>query len=125
MNKVFCVSCGFKILYEVSKPKFCSSCGKGVGSISSASNKEQEEEVEASQLEIDVDKLSKDIVIEKDESKSSLKDLWSSVTPAEANRGVGGREEFSRAASKDPEGQELLDKLRKDCGSSRQRDIDE
>ena len=28
MNKVFCGACGFKILYEVSKPKFCSSCGQ-------------------------------------------------------------------------------------------------
>ena len=83
MNKVFCVSCGFKILYEVSKPKFCSSCGKGVGSISSASNKENEEE--GSQLEINVDKLSKDIIIEKGDGKSSLKDLWSSVTPSEAS----------------------------------------
>ena len=125
MNKVFCVSCGFKILYEISKPKFCSSCGKGVGSISSASNKEKEEEGAGSQLEINVDKLAKDIIIEKGDGKSSLKDLWSSVTPSEASKGGSGREEFSRPPSKDPEGQELLDQIRKECGSSRQRDIDE
>ena len=44
MNKVFCVSCGFKILYEINKPKFCSSCGEPIGSVSSSAKVEEVEE---------------------------------------------------------------------------------
>ncbi len=124
MNKLFCVSCGFKILYEVSKPKFCSSCGKGIGSVSSASVPEEARKEEEPQLDVNINKLKRDIVVEASSDKTSLQDLWSSVSPSEA-KGGGTQGEFQRPPSSDPEGQELLDKLRKDCGSSRQRDIDE
>jgi hypothetical protein len=124
MNKVFCVSCGFKILYEIAKPKFCSSCGSSIGASLSSAPKEEEEE-EVANLDVNIDKLKKDIVVEGSNESTSLKDLWSSVTPSEAQGGGAGRDLGSRPPSKDPEGQALLDKLRKDCGSSRQRDIDE
>ena len=116
MNKVFCVSCGFKILYEVTKPKFCSSCGEGVGGTSSAKKEEVEER---SELDIDIDKLKKDIVVEKSDGKVTLESLWSTAN-APASEGVE-----PRRPSADPEGQALLDQTLKDCSSSRTKEINE
>ena len=117
MNKVFCVSCGFKILYEISKPKFCSSCGQGVGVVSSSSKKEEVES--GAELDININKLKKDIVVEKSSGGTPIEELWSSAS-GPPSEGVGGR-----SPSKDPEGQTLLDQTVKDCSSSRMRDIDE
>jgi|TARA_R110000744_G_scaffold27059_1_gene66236 hypothetical protein len=119
MNKIFCVSCGFKILYEVTKPKFCCNCGQGAGSISSAAKKEGIE-VETD-FDINLSELKKGIVIESDKSKTSVEDIWGSVTSSEATTPRGS---FGRAESKDPSGKELLDKTVKDCSSSRMKDID-
>tara|TARA_R110001583_G_scaffold103163_13_gene250276 strand:- start:14151 stop:14516 length:366 start_codon:yes stop_codon:yes gene_type:complete len=120
MNKLFCVSCGHKILYEVTKPKFCSSCGQSLDGLSKAS-KEQDVE-EGSELDIDLDKLKRDIVVESSNQKTTVEQIWGSVTAAEAG---SERERYSRAASKDPDGKELLDQTIKDCSSSRMRDVDE
>lgn len=119
MNKIFCVSCGFKILYEVTKPKFCPSCGEKIGSVSSKmKDKEVEEEVD---LDINLSKLKRDIVVESNKGQTKVEDIWGSVTSSEANSPKDG---FSRPASKDPSGKELLDKTIRDCSSSRMRDID-
>jgi len=117
MNKVFCVSCGFKILYEVTKPKFCSSCGENVGGVSAASKKEEVEE--ASELDIDIEKLQKDISVEVASEKTTLEDLWASSAPPSDG------DSSPRRASDDPEGQALLDKTIADCSSSRTKDINE
>jgi len=116
MNKVFCVSCGFKILYEVTKPKFCSSCGEGVGGASSAKKEEVEE---GSELDIDIEKLKKDIIVEKSEGKTTLESLWSTANAPSSD------EIEPRRPSDDPEGQALLDQTIKDCSSSRTKDINE
>jgi len=117
MNKVFCVSCGFKILYEIAKPKFCSSCGESVASISSGTVKQKEES--GPSPNIDINKLKRDVIIEKSSGSVDIKDLW-----ANANGPIGDSIE-KRAASKDPEGQTLLDQTIRDCSSSRMKDIDE
>jgi len=124
MNKLFCVSCGFKILYEVTKPKFCSSCGEPIGSISSSAKAEEQGEVEeTSMASIDLDKLKRGISVEANSSKQNLKDIWGGVTEQEAQAGGMGRME--RAPSKDPEGQALLDQIMNECASSRMKDVDE
>jgi len=120
MNKLFCVSCGFKILYEVTKPKFCSSCGEAIGSVSVASKKQEEEE--SSELNVDLNKLKRDIVVESSNQKTTVEQIWGSVTSAEAS---AERDNFSRPSSQDPDGKELLDKTMQDCASSRMRDVDE
>ena len=120
MNKLFCVSCGFKILYEVTKPKFCSSCGQGIASLSASSKKQEPEE--ENELDLDLNKLKRGIVAEVSTQKTNLGQLWSSVTSSEANMPKG---DYKRPASKDPDGQALLDKTIQDCASSRMRDIDE
>ena len=122
MNKVFCVSCGFKILYELKKPKFCSNCGEGVGSVSSSSTKEKEQTEEVSDLNVNLNKLKKGIVIEGKARTSNLQELWSSVSSEEASSGL---EKFQRPPSKDPSGQEIIDQTMRDCASSRMRDVDE
>ena len=121
MNKVFCVSCGFKILYEINKPKFCSSCGEPIGSVSSSAKAEEVEET--STASIDLNKLKREISVEANSSKQSLKDIWGGVTEQEAKAGGMGRME--RAPSKDPEGQALLDQIMNECASSRMKDVDE
>ena len=122
MNKVFCVSCGFKILYELKKPKFCSNCGEAVGGVSSSSTKEKEQVEEVSDLDVDLNKLKRGIVVEGKTKTSNLQELWSSVSPEEASSGL---EKFKRPPSKDPSGQEIIDQTMRDCASSRMRDIDE
>ena len=117
MNKLFCVSCGFKILYEITKPKFCSSCGEGVSSISSGKTKEKQEE--ASGLDVDIEKLKKDVIIERSTGGLDIKDLWA-TTSGPAGDGIEGR-----LPSSDSEGQDLLDQTVKDCSSSRMKDINE
>ena len=81
----------------------------------------KEEEEEVSDLDIDLSKLKRDIVVENDKRKTKIEDIWGSVTSSEAN---GPQENFSRPESRDPDGQELLDKTIRDCSSSRMRDID-
>ena len=120
MNKVFCVSCGFKILYELKKPKFCSNCGESIaGGVSTASEKvEIEESVD---LDVDLNKLKKDIVVESSKSASvNLGEIWAS-----AKQGGVSSDNYKRPESKDPEGKELLNKTIQDCSSSRMRDVDE
>ena len=120
MNKLFCVSCGHKILYEVKKPKFCSSCGQSLDGLSKASTEQDVEE--EPELDVDLDKLKKDIVVESSNQKTTVEQIWGSVTAAEAG---AERDRFSRPASQDPDGKELLDRTIKDCSSSRMRDVDE
>tara|TARA_Y100001973_G_scaffold8390_1_gene11541 strand:+ start:143 stop:505 length:363 start_codon:yes stop_codon:yes gene_type:complete len=120
MNKVFCVSCGSKILYELKKPKFCSSCGQSIGGVVASMNKEEVEET--SNVNINLNKLKKDISVENVQGGTTIEQIWGSVTSSEAR---GSRESYNRPASKDPSGKELLDKTIKDCSSSRMRDIDE
>ena len=123
MNKLFCVSCGFKILYEISKPKFCSSCGKGLGTVTAKAQEEEESGEQGSSLDVDIEKLKKDILVEGNSKKTTCQDIWGAVTQAEAQQGLQSRE--SRPASKDAEGQALLDQIVKDCSSSRMKDVDE
>ena len=120
MNKLFCVSCGHKILYEITKPKFCSSCGESLDGLSTSSKKQETEE--ENELDVDLNKLKKDIIVESSNQKTTIEQIWGSITSAEANT---EREKFSRPASKDPDGEELLNRTIKDCSSSRMRDVDE
>ena len=120
MNKLFCVSCGFKILYEVAKPKFCSSCGQSIATLSTSSKKQEPEEER--NLSIDLNKLKRGIIAEVSNQKTNLGQIWNSVTNSEAS---SSKERYQRPPSKDPEGQALLDKTIQDCSSSRMTDIDE
>jgi len=117
MNKMFCVSCGFKVHYEVSKPKFCSSCGHNFVGVSKSKTKESVEG-EALTEDIDVERLKKDISIEYDSKKTTVKDLLS-TSPND-------KPEYNpRPASNSAEGEEIIKQIREECATSRSRDVDE
>jgi hypothetical protein len=119
MNKMFCVSCGFKILYEVSKPKFCSKCGHNLAGISKAKEAEEPEE-ESSIDSIDVEKLKRNISVDYNSAKTTLKDIIANSSAADANP-----EYESRPASTNAEGDALLKQIQQECASSRMKDVDE
>ena len=112
MNHEFCMECGHKNLFEVSRPKFCAGCGNGLNSTAKASVKKtssvQEEDkgdgFDAGSL--DLDKLRRQISIEGSSRKVSLDDLWSAPAP---NDGI------MRAASSSLDGKELLKSIREEC----------
>lgn len=129
MNKVFCVSCGFKNIYEVTKPKFCASCGSAVTGIpapkaqakaSVVIEEEDEEYEEPTVRSIDIRRLRKDIIAETNASKTTLTDLWKSATPQDAqNVGL-----FKRPSPQLPDGKDLIKLTQAECASSKRIDID-
>jgi len=123
MNKVFCSSCGHKNVYEVTKPKFCSSCGATIGSAAPApARKEAVAEIEyeeESPRSFDLNKLKGDIVAEASSQNTTLTDLWKSATPEDANRSRS-----SRPAPNLPNGEAMIKQSQADCASSRIQDID-
>lgn len=124
MNKTFCPSCGFKNVYEVVKPRFCSGCGSSLTSIASLrKNVEPDVEIEqesaADISTLDLNKLRREIVAESYSSKISLVDLWKSASPNDA-----ANNNMSRPAANLPEGRELLKRNQADCAPSRTIEID-
>ena len=126
MNKIFCVACGHKNIYEIQKPKFCAGCGSGVsGDISVSSKTEKSKErmdvdlgdASSDSTSFDLNKLKGQIVAESSSKKITLGDIMGSSSG-------GGSDEFSREASNLPDGQDLLNMSKDDCGSSRSTDID-
>jgi len=123
MNKVFCSSCGHKNVYEVTKPKFCSSCGTTIGSaVPAPARQEAVAEIdyeEEGSRSFDLDKMKNDIIAEANSQQTTLTDLWKSATPEDANR-----DKTSRRASNLPNGEAMIKQSQADCASSRVQDID-
>ena len=113
MNKEFCINCGHKNLFEVSKPKFCAGCGVSFNtSMASTSRKvssqeEESEEEEYQSASYDIQKLKASIIAESASNKKTLDELWSDPAP----RMVGNQ----REASSDPSGADILKQTMKDC----------
>lgn len=109
MNKEFCIACGGRVTFEVSKPKFCCFCGvpfnKSLGS--TPKRKEPQEEEEFVSGGFDIEKLRADIVAESNKDKKSLDDLWKNPAPKDPN--------IYRAPSSDPSGTEILKKTMTEC----------
>lgn len=118
MNKVFCVSCGFKNVYEVTKPKFCASCGTAIAGVKNPvlanQNIEVEIEEETSVRGFDLRKMKQDIIAEANTEKTTLTDLWKSATPEDARDS-----EMTRRKSNLPDGQELIRRSQADCSPVR------
>ena len=125
MNKIFCVSCGHKNIYEVTQPKFCAGCGHQMSVNASASAIEK---VLQPQMDVELGeegvvgsynlrKLRSQIIAENTSNKIKLGDIVGSSSPDR-------QDEFKRDASNLPDGKDLLEQNKKDCGSSRMTDID-
>ena len=119
MNKDFCTNCGHKNVYEINKPKFCSSCGNSLtfSVKSNSQSKDYDDDNEPTCLDsIDLNKLRGSISVENTRTKLSLNELWANPAP---------RENFYRAEFNGPEGEDLLKQIRKECSSSKSIELED
>ena len=124
MNKEFCIQCGHKNIFEVSKPRFCAGCGNQFNTLAKANSPKEisqaknfsDEEDDGGFMfsEIDFAKLKNTIAYEGVNNKVKLDDLWSNPAP---------RENIERRAFNGPEGQELLNQTEKECSTSKFTDV--
>lgn len=110
MNKEFCISCGGRVLFEISKPKFCPECGQPFNTTLGSSSKRKQEPEEDSEFisgGFDLEKLRASITTESNKDKKSLDDLWKNPAPKDPN--------IYRPPSSDPSGEEILKKTMTEC----------
>lgn len=120
MNHEFCMGCGHKALFPITKPKFCPNCGVPFNvSLSSSTStspakrqldrQEAEEESDFDVEAIDLDALRKQISYEGQARKTSLDDLWRAPAPSDGTRRVG---------VSCPQGKDLLRQIERECAPS-------
>lgn len=117
MNKEFCMSCGSKNVFEVTKPKFCCGCGQPLNTLAVASSpvkkklirEEESEESDFDVESIDIDSLRRQISFEGQARKVSLDDLWRAPAPSDGTRRVG---------VSGPQGRDLLKQIERECAPS-------
>lgn len=112
MNKEFCINCGHKNLFEISKPKFCAGCGNPFNVSSASARMRVKEEIEEEDdfqgaACYDIEKLRGSIVSESASNKTTLDQLWSDPAPRDPN--------LIRQGSSDPSGNEILKQTMKEC----------
>ncbi len=123
MNKIFCVSCGFKNVYEVTKPKFCASCGSSVDGVVKTASRvsrvdQEDEDVSIDIASIDLEKLKKGISAELPNQKLKIEDVIGTADPNE--------KKFTRKPSSLPDGKAIFQQNIKDVApATRFKDIDE
>lgn len=125
MNKIFCVACGHKNIYEVTQPKFCASCGAGIGVSGNASSISGRDKVLAPEVEVeygeekvggfDIEKMRRQVIAESSNEKMKLGDIMGSSA---------GSDDYHREASNLPDGEALLEQTKRECGSAKSSDID-
>jgi len=123
MNKIFCVACGHKNIYEITQPKFCAGCGEDIGGAvkSSVEKPKMEVDIESDHTEtagsFDLRKLRSQVIAESNSNKITLGDIMGSSSS-------DSTDEFKRKASDLPDGQDILEQSKRDCGTSKPSDID-
>lgn len=122
MNKIFCSSCGYKNVYEATKPKFCAECGTKIGLVVEQSNKSGIQ-VESSYDHgkgsfYDLRAMRNDIDVSVDSQKVTLTDVWKSATPSDVNN------KFTRRKPNLPSGEDIIKQNLADCAPSKVQDID-
>jgi len=124
MNKVFCSDCGHKNIYEVTQPKFCAGCGAEMGVKASISavekvlSKSGDVFVESGRDVVgsfDLAKMRNEIAAENTGRPLKLNEIMGSSSSSS---------DYTREAANLPDGEELLNKNKQDCGSSKTQDID-
>lgn len=122
MNHEFCISCGHKAVFQVSKPRFCPSCGSPFNTTLGTTSRQKEEpednEDNYAPISFDLKKLRASIVTESNKSKQTLDDLWKDPAPKDPN--------FYREPSNDPSGTELLKQTMAECAKVKKaKDVNE
>jgi len=110
MNHEFCIGCGHKAVFQVTKPRFCPSCGVPFNvslGTAKASRQQEPEEPEFESGGFNIEKLRASITSESESSKRSLDDLWRDPAPRDPN--------LHRAHSSDPDGKEIIKQTIQDC----------
>lgn len=109
MNHEFCIKCGGRASYEITKPRFCPNCAAPFNTSLGSALKQQkpEEEPEFTSGNFDLRKLRASIVSESSKDKKSLDDLWKNPAPKDPN--------IYRSPSSDPSGSEILKKTMTEC----------
>jgi|14_taG_2_1085336.scaffolds.fasta_scaffold06606_4 predicted RNA-binding Zn-ribbon protein involved in translation (DUF1610 family) len=117
MNKIFCVSCGTKNVYETTKPKFCANCGEAISGVSQATQQTSDEVEEVSVSSIDLDGLKRGIGVQYNKSVTKIEDVFGKGADGSASR---------RAPSNLPSGKDIIKHNMQDCAqASRSKDINE
>ena len=115
MNYEFCIQCGTKVAFEVSKPKFCSGCGDPFNTsfVSKSSKQDLQEDHEQDYVggKFDIEKLRKTVAAQVEGNKVSLDDLWKNPQQSSYS---------PRRASSDPEGNALLKQVMTECKGAKE-----
>ena len=120
MNKIFCVDCGHKNQYELTKPKFCGACGKSVtGTVTSSANNlnqkaaDLEEEEEGGSTLPDIEAMRGSVQVELEQgAKMTLANLWETAPETETP--------LNRSIPNIPDGKDILNQTMSDCAPSRE-----
>lgn len=110
MNHEFCIKCGGRASYEISKPRFCPNCSLPFNTSLGVTPKRKEFEEEEEEYEpasFDIEKLRASIVSESSKHLTSLDDLWKDPAPKDPNS--------YRAPSSDPSGIEIIKQTMSEC----------
>lgn len=118
MNHEFCINCGHKAQFSITKPSFCPSCGvhfnKSVNAsiASKPAQNNEDDEPEYTGAKFDMNKLRQSVAAQMtDHNKVSLDDLWKDPQKSEYR---------PRQASSDPEGTALIKQVMSECKSKKE-----
>ena len=117
MNTEYCIKCGGKAEFSVSKPKFCPTCGspfnRAASSVSKASFNEDEEEYEDDASEyVDVQSLKRKNIF-KAEVNKDLKVTIADLAPPSPESSKASRQ--SQRGEESLSGEENIRKMQMEC----------
>jgi hypothetical protein len=117
MNTEYCIKCGGKAEFSVSKPKFCPTCGspfnRAASSVSQASFNEDEEEYEDDASEyVDVQSLKRKNIF-KAEVNKDLKVTIADLAPPSPESSKASRQ--SQRGEESLSGEEIIRKMQMEC----------
>jgi hypothetical protein len=117
MNTEYCIKCGGKAEFSVSKPKFCPTCGspfnRAASSVSKASFNEDEEEYEDDASEyVDVQSLKRKNIF-KAEVNKDFKVTIADLAPPSPESSKASRQ--SQRGEESLSGEEIIRKMQMEC----------
>jgi hypothetical protein len=117
MNTEYCIKCGGKAEFSVSKPKFCPTCGspfnRAASSVSKASFNEEEEEYEDDASEyVDVQSLKRKNIF-KAEVNKDFKVTIADLAPPSPESSKASRQ--SKRGEESLSGEEIIRKMQMEC----------
>lgn len=117
MNTEYCIKCGGKAEFSVSKPKFCPTCGspfnRAASSVSKASFNEDEEEDEDDASEyVDVQNLKRKNIF-KAEVNKDFKVTIADLAPPSPESSKASRQ--SQRGEESLSGEEIIRKMQMEC----------